>query len=326
LVQAIDPMVRRYEPPILNQAVHSLALFGWCRLQPNIAPSEQFVMKLGDYEWMVEGQRRELNPEEEAWRVALERYGFERADELDRILAQGVADGFFDPGAVKAAAEQKNALLVSEKAGNSVTEAWSAFHHSFGGTEESVSTAIFESVKQHAEFVTPMNLDGSVRMIKELGYPQMAADLIAHYIKVHSGNPKMFDLDDYAFAGEMRDPDVIAAFKVKANSVPDTRDPLDVLVHISKHGASRADRSILEALTVEELAAIFKRAGSKTRRVIKAAFELAPSKPDESDPLRLRAKSALISIGRESLLNRIRVKRFGITDSELAVGQTSTVE
>ena len=326
LVRAIDPMVRHYEAPILNHAVHSLALFGWCRLQPKIAPSEQFVMTRGDYGWMAEEQKRELTPDEKSWSAVLERYGFGSVDELDKVLAQGVADGFFDPVAVKTVAEQKNALFVSEKAGNSVTEAWATFHHSFGGTEESVSTAIFESVEQHAKFVTPMNLDGSVRMIKELGYPQKAADLIAHYIKVHSDNSKMFDLDDYMFMGEVRDPDVIAAFKAKANSVPDTRDPLDVLVHISKHGASRADRSILEALTVEELAAIFKRAGSKTRRVIKAAIELAPSESDEPDPLRLRAKSALISIGRESPLNRIRVKRFGITDSELAVGQTSMAE
>ncbi|MEQ1784018.1 MAG: hypothetical protein ABMA14_21890, partial [Hyphomonadaceae bacterium] len=166
----------------------------------------------------------------------------------------------------------------------------------------------------------------SVRMMKELGYPQKAADLIAHYINVHSDNSKMFDLDDYMFAEEMRDPDVIAAFKAKANSVPDSRDPLDVLVHISKHGASRADRSILGALTEKELGTIFKRAGSKTRRVVKAALELAPSRPDEPDPLPLRAKSALISIGRESLLNRIRVKRYGITDGELAVGQSPTAE
>ncbi|MEQ1781739.1 MAG: hypothetical protein ABMA14_10290, partial [Hyphomonadaceae bacterium] len=162
LVQAIDPMVRCYEPPILNQAVHSLALFGWCRLQPNIAPDEQFVMTRGDPEWMAEEQGRKLTPAEEAWRVALERYGFGRVDELDRVLAQGVANGFFDPSAVQAAAGQKNALLVSEKAGNSVTEAWATFHQSFSGTEESVSTAVFESVKQHAQFVTPMNLDGSV--------------------------------------------------------------------------------------------------------------------------------------------------------------------
>lgn len=317
LVRAIDPMVRDYEPQILNQAVHSLALFGWCRLQPSIAPSEQFVMTRDAYEWMLEEQKRELPPDEKAWSAALERYGFGSVDEFDKVLAQGVADGFFDPDAVKAVAEQMNALFVSEKAGNSVTEAWATFHHSFGGTEESVSTAIFESVKQHAKFVSPMNLDGSVRMIKELGYPQQAAELITLYIEAHSDNWKFFNLDDDMFAEEMRDPDVIEAFNAKANFVPDTRDPLDVLVHTSKHGTSRADWKRLEALSKEELIAIFKRAGSNTRRVVKAALELVPHKPDEPDLFPLRAKAALISIGRESLLNRIRVKRYGITDAEL---------
>jgi len=172
LVRAIDPMVRNYDAQILNQAVHSIALFGWCRLQPNIAPNEQFVMTRGDHRRVSEEQKRELTPEERAWGAVLERYGFGSVDELDRVLARGVADGFFDPDEVKAVAEQKHALFVSEKAGNSVTEAWATFHHGFGGTEESVSTAIFESVKQHSKFVTPMNLDGSIRMIKELGYPK----------------------------------------------------------------------------------------------------------------------------------------------------------
>lgn len=317
LVRAIDPMVRNYEPQILNQAVHSLALFGWCRLQPNIAPSETFVMARGDYEWMSEAQKRELTPDEKAWSAILDRYGFGAVDEFDRVLAQGVIDGFFDPDAVKAVAEQKNALFVSEKAGNSVTEAWAAFHHGFDGTEESVATAIFEGVKKHAKFVTPMNLDGSVRMLKELGYPKKATELIAHYVSVHSDNPQMFDLDDYTFAEEMRDPEVRAAFAAMAGAVVDNRDPLDVLIHISKHGTSRADRKLLEALSKEQLIAIFKRGGSNTRRIVKAALELAPRQHDDPDPLPLRAKAALIDIGKTSLLNRLRVKRYGITDAEL---------
>lgn len=322
LARAIEPMVRNYEPPILIQAIHSLALFGWCRLQPNIAPSEHFVMKRGDYEWMSDAQKRELTPEEKIWTAVLDRYDFGAVDEFDKVLAQGVTDGFFDPEAVRVVAEQKNALFVSEKAGNSVTAAWSTFHHGFGGTEEGVATAIFDGVKQHAKFVTPMNLDGSVRILKELRYPQKAAELITHYVQVHADTPHMFDLEDYTFAEEMRDPDVRAAFNAKANSVPDTRDPLEVFIHTSKHGTSRADRKLLEALSTNDLTTIFKRAGSNTRRVVNAALELAPRKPDETDSVPLRAKAALIEIGRESLLNRIRVKRYGITDAELdAVAQ-----
>jgi len=323
LVQAIEPMVRDYEREILNQAVHSLALFGWCRLQPNVAPGEQFVMKRGDYKWMSEEQKSELTPEEEDWTAALDRYGFGSVDEFDRILAQGVADGFFDLEAVKAVAEQKNALFVSERAGNSVTEAWASFHQSFDGTEESVATAIFEGIKQHASFVSAMNLDGSVRMLKELGYPQKATELIEHYVGVHSENPKTLDLDAYPFAGDVRDPEVISAFNAKAGSVADTRDPLDVFVHVSKHGMSREDRKLLESLSKDDLVAIFKRAGANRHRVVQAAFDLVPGNPDEPPVTPARARQALIEIGRESLLNRLRVKRYSITDAELDADGTS---
>lgn len=324
LVGAIDPLVRHYEPPILDQAVHSLSLFGWCRLQPNIAPDEQFIMKRGHYQWMSDAQERELTADEKAWTAVLDRYGFGAVDEFDKVLAQGVVDGFFDQEAVKIVAEQKSALFKSEKAGNSVTDAWSAFHHGFGGTEESVATAIFEGVKQHALFVTPMNLDGSVRMLKQLGFENKALELIGHYVYAHSGNLRVFDLDGYAFSEDVQDADVRNAFEAKANSVPDTRDPLDVFIQVSKQGTSLADRKLLESLTTEQLIAIFRRADSNTRRVVTAALEHVPLKPDDPDPLHLRANAALISIGSESLLNRIRVKRYGITDDDLGPPNASS--
>lgn len=316
-VQAIHPLVRDYDPRILNQAVHSLALFVWCRLQPNIAPNERFVLTRGTHKQMLEERERGLTPDEKAWSAALESYGFRRVDEFDEVLARGIANGFFDPGAVVETAEQKNALYVSEQAGNSVTEAWETFHNSFGGTEQSVAAAIFEGVKQHAEYVTPMNLDGAVRIMKELLCPEKAAELIAHYVEVHSENLGLFDLSEYTFSDDVRDPDVISAFNAKVASVPDTRDPLDVLIRISKYGSSLGDRKLLTALSADELTRIFKHAGSNTRRVVKAALELVPSEHDDPNAFALRAKAALISIGRESLINRIRVKRYGITDSEL---------
>ncbi len=323
-VRAIDPMLRNFEPEILNQAVHSLALFGWCRLQPNFAPNEQFVMKRGGYEGILQGPTRELTPDEKSWTSVLDRYGFHSVDEFDKILAKGVADGFFQPDAVQTAAGQKNALIISEKMGNSVTEAWATFHHGFQGTEESVANAIFEAVKRHAKFVSPMNLDSSVRMLKELRFTDMAIRLLTHYIEVHSDQPSMFNLDEYTFAEEVRDPDVREAFGAKANSVPDERDPLDVFIHISKHGVSSADRKLLESLPTGQLIEIFKRTGVNTNRVVKAALEFPPGRPGEDNLVNNRAKEALISIGRESLLNRIRVKRFGITDAELDGTPTST--
>lgn len=317
LVRAIEPMVRDYEPPILTQAIHSLALFGWCRLQPDIAPGEEFVLNRGDFAWMSDEQKRGLSPQEKEWSETLERYGFGSVDEFDKVLAQGVLDGYFDPAAVEATASQKSALIVSEKAGNSVTEAWATFHESFEGTEQSVATAIFDAVKKHAKFVTPLNLDGSVRMLKELGFAAKATELIDRYMRVHEANVALFDLEGYAFSGDVRDPEVIAAFGAKTGSIKDDRPPRDVLIHISKRGASKADRNLVESLTTDDLVAIFQHGGPSTRRVVNAALEFASHKPNDVDSLPQRAKAALIEIGRKSKLNRLRVKRYGITDAEL---------
>lgn len=319
LMKTIEPMLKPYDASLLDQAIHSLPLFGWVRLQQNdAAPSEEFVLrKRGDLQWRLENRDAELTPEEKRWDKMLDNYGFGHVDEFDAVLAQGVANGFFDPAALKEVAQQKNALAISEKAGNSVTEAWAKFHQSLEIPSDEVATAIFEAVKKHALFVTPTNLSGAVRILKELGYPDRAKELITHYVETRSENDKMFDLEGYTFGEEVKDEDVRAAFNAKYQAVPDKRDPLDVLVSVSQRGTSRADRRLLSKLTTEEFKAIFKRAGADTRRVVEACLEMPPARPDEPDEIAARARAALIEIGRESAINRLRVRRYGITDEEL---------
>lgn len=318
LARALDEKLTGHEPSLLQQGIHSVALFGWCHFQPKVAPDKQLVLKTrGDLAYRMDNDKVELTDEQKEWVKILDRYDFGHVDEFDAVLAKGVEDGYFDPAALKAVADQKNALAISEKAGSSVHDAWATFHHSLGGTEEQVASAIHDAVKMHAKFVTPMNLDGAVRMMKELGFPQKAKDLLVHYVASHEASNAMFDLDSYTFSEEVRDPDVIAAFNAKFEGVPDARDPLDVLIGVSKHGTGRGDWKILRTLTAADLIAIFKRAGPNTRRVINACLENVSGNPESEPTLPKRAREALIEIGRESLLNRLRVKRYGITDAEL---------
>lgn len=317
MAKVLEEKLKGYEQTLLGQGIHSLVLFAWCHLQPKIAPEKEFVRVTRTAIAFSANENTSLTPEQRAWSAILDAYGFTYADEFDRVVFSGVEHGYFDIAALKVVADQKNALAISEQAGSSVQDAWSTFHHSFGGTEQSVATAIHSAVKKHAKFVTPMNLDGSVRMLKELGHPDLATDLLNHYVSDHGADTKVFDLDSYVFSDDVRDPDVIDAFNRKFQAIPDSRDALEVMISVSKNGMTRADFNKLDALTVEALIAIFKRAGSDTRRVVNACLEVVPPKPTDEPSVAPRAREALIRIGRESLLNRLRVKRFGISDDEI---------
>jgi len=319
LVRTIDPMLSGYDSSVMDQAVHSLPLFGWCRLQQNdSAPSEEFVLKKrGDIEWRFANKNVELTADEKRWSAVLDRYGFAHVDEFDTVLVRGVADGFFHPDDLKNTAEQKHALAVSEKAGSSVRDAWAKFHHSLEIPGDEVADAIFESVKMHAKFVTPMNLNGAVRILKELDHPKKASELIDHYVAANADNEGMFDLSEYTFAEDVNDTDVRAAFDARFQAIPDERDPLDVLIWVSKNGTRREDRRLLSKLSPNDFVAIFKRAGENTRRVIDACLDMGPMHPGEPAVVIERARAALVIIGRESAVNRLRVKRYGITDEDL---------
>ncbi|MEZ5971430.1 MAG: hypothetical protein R3C31_06490 [Hyphomonadaceae bacterium] len=317
MAKVLEEKLKGYDQRILKQGIHSLVLFAWCHLQPKIAPDKEFVRTTRTAIAFSANENTSLTPEQRGWGVILDAYEFAHADEFDAVVFSGVEHGYFDMAALRVVADQKNALAISEQAGSSVQDAWSTFHHSFAGTEKSVATAIHAAVKKHARFVTPMNLDGAVRILKELGYSDLATDLLNQYIADHSAETKIFDLDNYVFSDEMKDPDVINAFNWKFQAIPDSRDPLDVMISVSKNGMTRADFSKLDALSVEELITIFKKAGSDTRRVINACMDVIPPKPTDEPSVAQRARQALIRIGRESPLNRLRIKRFGISDDEL---------
>ena len=136
-------------------------------------------------------------------------------DEFDLVLLEGIRNGFFDPALVRPHAEEMHKKVQAAKSDSSWEDSWRAYHDSFSDNQQQVLDAIHQSFRKDVQHRTLLDLNGAVGLLKDLGRPEQATQIIAHYIASRGENRKAFDLDTYPFKDKIDDPDVIWLLKEK---------------------------------------------------------------------------------------------------------------
>src|SRR5262249_8235100 len=142
-------------------------------------------------------KEEELPPNEAAWNALLDAYGYTWTDEFDLVLIDGVKAGFFNPERVEKHAKELHAKILATKADGSFEDAWRTYHDSFADDQDKVLDTIYESFMRNTLYISPLNLNGTVGLFKELGRREQASKMIWHYVKMRGDDRKIFDLDEY---------------------------------------------------------------------------------------------------------------------------------
>ena len=317
LARSLGPILTEYKPIVLEQAVSSTVLFGWAVFQPDEAPSIDYLV--GKRPPIVEDIDPATNPsagpKPAAWRALLDEYGYTHTDEFDLALLNGIRAGYFRKDVLATHAKEAHDRAVAAEADGSFEAAWRLYHDSFDDNRDAVVKAIDSSFRKTFQYITPLNLDGTVRLMKDLNQADTAAELIALYVQGRNEGRTFFDLDQYSFAGDVTDPDVRAAFKAKHDSMNVDKDVRAMLLGL-KGGWNDETIRTLADLSVEEYRDIFKKErDADLRRILAGALQF-DSITNASEPMReisRRARAALRMIGAESPINARRVRRYGIT-------------
>jgi hypothetical protein len=320
-VQIVEPLLTPYEEQILKQAMQSLTLFAWSIYEPKKAPPIDYLMKHNSSEYLVpkEGEKV-LTEKEAAWNALLEAYHFTNMDEFDLVLANGVRDGYFDAEAVKKHAATLDKNLKVTKQGNSFSEAWRLFHDSLENNEAEVLDGIYSAFMQNVQVVSSTNLDGTVRLFKEMGRTEQAAEMIRTYVEAHGDDRKLFDLDNYSFGYSVKDPDVIRAFREKFLTFKDERNPADILLSIGQ-GWSDEDLSLLAELSIDDYYTMFKKSDAENLSKLinnSLQFDRIGNASETMKEISKRARKALKRIAQESRINARRMAKYGIRLEEAA--------
>lgn len=301
---------------IIEQAMGSVVLGGWAELQPNEAPTLATLKSYNRLVMSLTAGRDDNTDERPLWERRLEDYDFSHADEFDLIIFDGIRMGFFDEQALKNAAKALETSIGRQSRDNSFQRAWDQYWQDLSVPDDKLLADILQGALENLNVIDPVNMNGTIGLLRESGMSEQADELIDRYVEARSNEGKeFFDIRDLHFmANDTVDSRLVTAFDSKRASFVDDRDPGQVLVDISgKDGWNDEDVQLLASLTAEELLAVFDAIkGPQLRRSIQFVHRLARSGIEESATIKRTFEDAVRMMAARSDQTRRRLKSWRI--------------
>lgn len=306
-----------FEPEIADQVMHSLVLFAWSYFSSKSnteIPTLEFITSKG-YTLIGIGDE-EVSEQEKKWQTTLQAYNYQFSDELDLLLAEAVKTGYLVEEDFKEKAFAKNQQIVASKAEGSFSEAWRLYHDSFSNNGDEVINKLYDSFKENCHYITPMNLNGTVSLFKELGEKDKATELIDMYTESRKDETELFNMHEINAFGDIKDKEIIDKFNVIYKKSVTTETVKQVLDRISiGSGWKASDEVLLANTSVDEYYRLFK---SETGRNLSSIvttclkFDRFLNANDNQKAITSRSTEALRRIASESEINKRRVMKFGV--------------
>jgi hypothetical protein len=315
LVSFIEPMLRDFDPHVLNSVASSLVLFGWAHYQPELAPSTEFLKDRRSF-WPQDRHEKEPDPKTTGWHFLLEEYGYRYTDAFDLVLMQGVVDGYFHQESVDKHAKELNERTASEKAHAELHDAWRAYHRSFTNTAEDVMKPLHACFMKNAPFLSLNDLNSLINLARSLDFPELATEMLNKYIEVKKDVRGAFDLGElYITREDDLAENVKETFLAAARQQVPKYDVDEMFMKLAKDGYNAEINDQLAALPVEEYIRVYKaHEGEKFDNIVNGVRQwLNLVNPTESIiTIMDKSGAAFIEIGKESAINAYRVRRWGL--------------
>lgn len=307
-----------YEEELIDQAMQSLVLFT-CSFYGDASnyPSYDFLKNYNFELFDFADDDKKETIQVKNWKLILREYEYYNTDEFDLEVANAVEQGFVNETTFLKEAGKKNIEFISSKSVESFSSIWRRlFHNTFEANEVMLVEELYNTFKQNAKYISVVNLDGTIRLFRELGKDELADDIINLYIQEKNGDKKMFEFKNYPFRGDIKDSKLKEQFDAINESRKEKRTLKDVLAKISdKDGWGSDDEYILSHASPEEYYALFKtEIGSHLSSYIDTCLKFGQfgNATEQQKKIADNATIALKRIGRESTLNALRIATYGI--------------
>jgi hypothetical protein len=309
-IEIVAPHLTDFHKSVKEQAVTMIALFTWVHYDHTAkTPTIDFVRRWNTLAWQMEEKDKPSSPAEKEWAKLLRDFNLARIDEFDLAISDFVEGGHIEGTSFIDEAQKADAQYKSNDLDNSFSETWHLFHDSFDNNEQDLVQRMRESFKVSVSTISPVNLNGTVKLMRELGRNDIADELIEFYILKRGHEMKLFDLSSYPFRSDISDAGVLAAFEgqhSKIEVLPSLREA--ITNSIENSGWSRAEMKAIETASADDFYALFKmNHGKKFGTIVRRCLNFP-----NTVGIELRAREALLRIAKESRLNAVRVARFGV--------------
>ena len=175
---------------------------------------------------------------------------------------------------------------------------------------------MYESFNKNCKHISPLNLNGTVSLFRELGEDEKASNIIDVYIEQRNDEIELFNLKENNFFGDIQDTEIIEKFDKIYNTSVTIESPKEVLEKIAgKNGWNQNDEVVLANTTADEYYDLFKKeTGKHLSSFVSTCLKFGQfgNASEQQKEIANRATEALKRIGFESEINKRRVKKFGI--------------
>ena len=321
VAKIISPLLAQYEKEVLDQALHTLCLYSYCYYSNDKSvPDYKYVLNIG-YALFGFDDKKTQSDKEKEWNSFLREYGYDHANEFDLRIAEAVEKGYVHEETLHLEAKKLNDQIVASKSESSFSAAWRLYHDTFADNKTQLIDSLYKSFEKNAKYISRVNLNGTVRLFRELDENDLAKKLIDLYIEAHKDNPAVFDLNDYIFSGHITDGEIKDRFGELADEAKEERTVRDVLSKIAgKDGWGGEDEKILADASSDEFFDVFKsEEGCHLDSYVDVCLNFGRflNASEQQKKIADNAINALKKIANESPLNARRVQKFGVAlDSE----------
>ena len=318
LANLLAPLLKDYDDQVFARALQSLTLLTWCYYSHSAeVPDYHFVLSrtsaFGDLD-----QEVPLSARQQGWCAILRAYDNYAVDEFDLQVARLVENGFVFEAGLREAADALHERILAARSEGSFQEAWRKFNESFEDNTQEVIGCLSAAFHNNARYISPANLDGTVRLLRNLGKNRLATRIIDLYIEKRQHETELFSLEGGNGSGPLRDEEVIRKFREKRRSLRSRRSLEEVCEQLLNGGSGAEDEEAqLSRASVEDYVRLFTaQKGRRLSQVVDLCLQFS-RQGEASEEQRLisdKAAEALRIIGRQSKLNASRIRRFGIRD------------
>jgi hypothetical protein len=317
-LQQLAPLLKGYEPGVLDSVAATVVLMGWAHLQPELAPSKEFLVKQkGSFSDYVAKKNGEIPLREQEWTTLINNYGYMFTDEFDVALLRCIENGFFTKATVDSHALELNQRVETDIASVKLRDTWRAFHDSFDGELDDHLKKFTDCIAANAKYYSLNDMLSVVNLFRSLDRKDAGNSLLDLYLDARKGTINAYDLHDVELFGIHLDDDVRAKLIALQTAQRVVLAVEELFLMLADNGYDRNITEQLAALPVGEYVRVFKHHKGSNFRIMRRGLtqynNLANPNEFHIEIMR-KANEALQQIAHESPLNSFRVSRWGIAE------------
>lgn len=302
---------------IIEQAISTVALAGWGVNQPTSAPPLDFIRTYNRTALSLRTEKDLIDNNTAKWLAILNTYPFHSADELDLVIIDGVAAGFFNNESLREKAKAVSLQHRLHSRDTAFSRAWDELYHgSLVTSDDEFLDALHRSAVDEADAISALNINSAIRLLRECGRGEQADEVIQKWFSVRSNEAlEFFRIANHHFSTEDHiDDGLKAAFEDRRRNYQDDRDPFQVLQKVARQQSWReADVALLAKCSATDFERMFEQLrGNDVRMAIDIILRLGQSGKEGSDAIGAASLEALRRIAGKSTLRARKVRRFGI--------------